>query len=363
MMKRYVGFLALILFGLAFLQAESVWTGNAAVGSPLDFPGTREYFRAASNSFPLGTILEVTNPRGRASVKVTVVSRLESPGVFLLMEMNAARLIGIPSDHIRPVQLTPIGSSDIGIYALIGSDESENEEILNTDEFSPNNQIHAYSENGKDDNSTDTSQNENPTAATAIISEPKMIDDLGEYNNPGETLNSVDAYNMGEAEIPSSISDSEPPAPTSDETENLLSAEEPDSDMGNPVESEKQVVFLSPSDFRPPTEPPIEAAIEPIEQTLVAVREGDFGILRYKIGDRGEYIQIGAYRSREVFEARVKEIQRSNPDYPLRVAIIDASDSKMIYKLLVGPIKPAEIGVVLDAVKRNRFSDAFPFTR
>jgi len=358
-MKKYVGFLTLALLVSPFLGAESVWTGNAGVGSPSEFPGSREYFRAASNSFPLGTILEVKNPRGRASVEVTVVSRLESPGVFLLMEMSAAKLIGIPSDHIRPVQVTPIGSSDTGIFASLYSDETKNEEILSTDESSPSNQIHAYPENGKDDAAAGISQVESPVLAPTITSEPKMLDELGRYNDAGETMNSIDVYNMGETEDEPSIFDPEPPAVISDETGNILSLEEPNSSTRNPVESGKQVMFLSPSDFRPPA----GAASEPIERTSATVQEGDFDILRYKTGDRGEYIQIGAYRSREVFEARVKEVQRSNPDYPLRVAITDASDSKMIYKLLVGPIKPAEIGAVLDAVKRSRFSDAFPFTR
>jgi len=363
-MRKHAGFLALVLFCSASLRGESVWTGNASVGDPLRFPGSREYFRAASNSFPLGTVLEVTNPKGRASVNVVVVDRLESPGIFLLMEMNAAKLIRIPSDHIHPVQVTPIGSSDIDIYASIDSSELGDEEDHGSAESLPDDQIPAYPSDSESDISTDSSPEENPVVPAAIVTEPVMIDDLGGYNDAGVAMGPVDVYNVDKIRDPSSIVDQATPdiGASPDGAGNLTSAEETDTEAGNLVESGSRVFFLSPSELRPPVGVSIE---QPVEQSLMAAREDEFDISRYEIGERGEYIQIGAYRSREVFKARVIDIQQSRPDYPLRVLTVRTSGSpdQLIYKLLLGPIKPAEVGVVLDTVRRNNLSDAFLFVR
>ena len=344
-MRKLVVFLILICS--ASLQAESVWTGNVAVGGSSKFPGSREYFRAASNSFPLGTILKVTNPKGEASVDVTVVDRLKSPGVFLLMEVNAAKVIGIPSDYIRPVQVTPIGSTGVEMYAPVGSSELSDGEDTSTAEFLSNDPIHAYPEDDKADVSTDSLLEEDSSVTMAIIPELTMIDELGDFNKAGETLNPFDVYDTEETEDATLIQE------IPQEIPNIAVIPER---TEKPIESGSQILFFSPSEFRPPT----GAAFEPTEQTS-ASRESEFGISGYEVGDGGEYIQIGAYRSREIFEARVEDIQRSNPDYPLRVATISTPGNPGVYKLLVGPIKPAEIGVVLDAVRRNSFSDAFPF--
>jgi len=354
-MGKYIGFLVLVLSCSTFLRAESVWTGNASVGSSSQFPGSREYFRAASNSFPLGTILKVTNPKGRKSVNVTVTDRLETPGVFLLMEMSAAQVIGIPSDHIRPVQIVPIGSSSFENYAPDDSNALSGDSST-TDSFS-NSQNPTPSEDEEADITTSSSQEESPVATTVTTSEPMMIHDLGDYNNAGTILNPVEVQNADRIVDQASIVDQETPETIPDETRNLI--EEPENDREKQAGHEKQVFFLSPSEFRPPR----EATVESIEQETE--QENEFGIARYETDDRGEYIQIGAYRNRGVFESRVDDIQRSNPDYPLRVAVISISDDpgQTVYKLLVGPIKPAEIGVVLDTVRKNSFSDAFPFTR
>jgi len=363
-MSKRVGFLILTLFPLAFLRAESVWTGNAGVGSLQQFPGSREYFRAASNSFPIGTILEVMNPRERASVEVTVVERLEFPGVFLLIEMSAAKIIGIPLDYIRPVQVTPIGSSDIGNYTPARSSEPDDGENADTADIPPNTQESIYPMDA--DDGADSPRDRGPeTVAAASPPGIEMIDEIGAFEDTGEEiLGPFDTYDKTENK--SLIPDQETPdvekasGDTPDEVEELASAGESGSDMRNSERGENQLLFLTPSDFRPPTG---GTAATPIEETFSTIREEDFAIPEYKTGDAGKYIQIGAYRSREIFETRVNDIQQSNPDYPLRVAIASENSAQTVYKLLVGPVKPAEIGVVLDTVRRSKFSDAFQFVR
>jgi rare lipoprotein A (peptidoglycan hydrolase) len=106
-MKRILGTITLCLL-VGSLSAQSVWTGNAAVGTSGDFPGESAVLRAASNSFPSGTELMVTNPRGGQSVEVTITGRLETPGVFILIERAAATAIDLPTDHVLPVRVTPL---------------------------------------------------------------------------------------------------------------------------------------------------------------------------------------------------------------------------------------------------------------
>jgi hypothetical protein len=36
--------------------------------------------------------------------------------------------------------------------------------------------------------------------------------------------------------------------------------------------------------------------------------------------------------------------------------------SGTVYKLLIGPLKPAETGVVLQSARSSAFPDAFPYT-
>ena len=105
-MKKTAWIITLLAVVSASAMA-STWTGNAAAGGRSEFPGDSTVLRAASNSFPEGTVLTVTNPRGGLSTRVTVTGRLEAPGVFLLIEEDAAVAIGLPLDHVLPVRVTP----------------------------------------------------------------------------------------------------------------------------------------------------------------------------------------------------------------------------------------------------------------
>jgi hypothetical protein len=78
-------------------------------------------------------------------------------------------------------------------------------------------------------------------------------------------------------------------------------------------------------------------------------------------GDPGRYIQIGAYKSRAVLEDNARTLKQRAPGYPLSIASENES-SGTVYKLLIGPLKPAETGVVLQSARSSAFPDAFPYT-
>jgi rare lipoprotein A len=61
---------------------------------------------AAHNTLPFGTVVKVTNPRNRRSVKVTVTDRgPHAKGRIIDLSKKAARKIGIIEAGVAPVQL------------------------------------------------------------------------------------------------------------------------------------------------------------------------------------------------------------------------------------------------------------------
>ena len=110
-MKRNFKFIltaaVIILIAASSAGAQSVWSGNASVGLPSDFTAVSSMPQAASNTFPAGTVLEVINPGTGLSVEVEVTGRVTSPGVFILIDTDAALSIGLPADLVVPVRVSP----------------------------------------------------------------------------------------------------------------------------------------------------------------------------------------------------------------------------------------------------------------
>ena len=121
LIRKYV-ILALVLSRVV-LYAQSSWTGHAAVAQTSEFVGKTGSKRAFSNSFPEGAVLQITNPQNGLSVEVNVVGSLKAPGLFLIIEENAAREIGLPNDHVVTVKAVQIYSKEKKVnlqdYSLI----------------------------------------------------------------------------------------------------------------------------------------------------------------------------------------------------------------------------------------------------
>ena len=311
-MKQHISVLTLVLLTFA-LHAESVWTGNAAVGGPAEFPGSSEVFRAASNSFPEGTVLQVTNPRGGAQVKVTVIGRLESPGVFILIENAAALSIGLPLDHVLPVRVTPLSADMIEEPVELPDDAG----TLTED---------------SDYNPAATLEDEPGEISTA----PAPIVVIEETTDLPET-ETILTYDLTEIEKIEESVDSEVPVTATADSE----------------KDESRIFFLMPSDLRPPE---VDAVISaPTNYTGMELPQ-------FMSGDTRPYVQIGSYRSRKILEDTARNLNRSAPGYPLSVAA-ETDSGGTIYKLLIGPLLPAETGIVLQTARSSVFPDAFPYSQ
>lgn len=363
-MKRY--FLIPILFLVAAIGfAESVWTGNAAVGTISDFPGDSEIYRASSNSFPPGTRLVVTNPRGGRSVDVTVIGRLDSPGVFILLEIQAGENIGLPVDHVVPVRVSPLeNNAGAGIPGVAGEEGGLTEDT----DFNPAASI--------DETDEELRIVETPEPELEVESEPEpesVVVSTSDTEPLAEDLIEPEAIEP-EAENSETIYTYEYPD-DGDIVEESLVQEDPDDEILNDevvTDSDgNSMFFLMPTDPRPPevTEEPftddpatemVEADQSEADSTELSYPVAETELARVDARVSGSYVQIGAYQSMAVMLEAAARIGVAAPGYPLSYTEI-RSGSSQIYKLLIGPLSPAEVGIVLQTARNTAFPDAFPY--
>lgn len=88
------------------VAAQSTWTGTAVVGRQGEFPPGGLY--AASNTFSLNSMVDVTNDTTGETVRVIVVRRLDDPGVFMLLSEEAANELRISRSSRASVSARPV---------------------------------------------------------------------------------------------------------------------------------------------------------------------------------------------------------------------------------------------------------------
>jgi hypothetical protein len=398
-MKKYSSVLA--LFFLTFtLHAQSVWSGNASTGSASDFPGSSEVLRAASNSFPVGTVLKVTNPRGGAQVEVRVSGRLESPGVFILLEEEAASFIGLPKDQVLPVRVTPVSSAPVSeepktseadsdgktkdpdYNPAVTLEESEAESdagtekpedlTLKADEESVKDEAETLKEADNEIKPDDERENAPEIILTYSLDAEKEEAGVSSEADYSDENAEVASETVAEPESGENLKAEEPAAEP--EFGENLKAEEPAPEPAAPVvetvtepevgseEEGEKIYFLTPSDFRPPEAPVSPAPV--VRETGKDAEKPDTSdtesVMILPDAEKGAlYVQVGAYSSRAVLEETSRRIQKIAPGYPLCVDSVQPGGKGVIYKLLVGPLTPAESGIVLRTARSSSFPDAF----
>ena len=475
-----------LIFIAAAAGAQSVWSGNAAVGLPSDFPLSSSIPRAASNTFPLGTVLQVTNPATGLNVDVEVTGPVRSPGVFILVDTDAALSVGLPSDLMVPVRVSPKSFGSVQeLTSRLNGDAALTDDI----DYNPAAVL------GYPEDKPPKEQSEEAPPAPVIIEEPAEVpvteplpdavlvssetfassmppevpetvaaadkkrkapavpkfmpvppppvveasapeeppvDEIEETPPPPPPAEpklgdreSIIAFDLAEAEVeepeieestPLVFLDEEPEieetiaraVPGEDPAEDTETEEVPVETVPEeaavqappkqepvevipPVDQEsgRNVYFLTPSDLRPP-ETPLEstsdappepipadtvpsepaAAVEPAElipppeesSAPPEPLEDPSGVMeRISPSDYRPYIQIGAYRDQALLSEAAREAANLAPGYPLSYAA-DTDESGDVYRLLIGPLQPAERGVVLKTARSSLFPDAFPYT-
>ena len=395
-MKRILGTIALCLL-VGSLSAQSVWTGNAAVGTSGDFPGESEVLRAASNSFPSGTELKITNPRGGQSVEVTITGRLETPGVFILMEKAAAAAIELPTDHVLPVRVTPLKTERVLSPTAV---VTESDPLSDDADYNP--AVTLPEDPGEVRTApAPAAAPETPVPAgkpAETLAVPEVVATPSEPVEPEtvvvpeavatpivpvepvepvepETVLVYDISNDNKPEVLETL-ENDTSEPVIAEPESISEVEEPQKSIDDLSEDDQVVYFLTPSDLKPP--PAAEKNIAPEDNVAPPALKDDKVVkepspARFETSvpvdlstsltvkaadDTRPYLQIGAYRNQAVLLNTAGRVKSEVPGYPLSYTV-DTSGTTPVYKLLIGPLRPAEKGVVLENARSTAFPDAF----
>jgi hypothetical protein len=122
--NRQYNALAFLLCGMAAavvtLIGASLWEGNAAVSPDiLD----RGYF-VATNSFPINTIVDVTNLENGKKIRVMVVDGLDQPGLLLTLSRDAAETIGLSLKSLGRVRMEQPSEEEAYSQFINGSPSS-----------------------------------------------------------------------------------------------------------------------------------------------------------------------------------------------------------------------------------------------
>ena len=84
--------LVMVAAFVTVLASASSWEGSAMIGTYGDFPASGYY--AACNSFARNTAVEVVNLENGRSITVIVTRTLDTPGVFMMLSVEAASALG-----------------------------------------------------------------------------------------------------------------------------------------------------------------------------------------------------------------------------------------------------------------------------
>jgi len=132
--KKVMIFIYVIAVLLVFIGA-SPWEGAATVASDGELPATGRF--VATNSFPVNTIVDITNIENNRSMRVIVANKLNSPGLLAVVSAEVAELIGMrvgsvarirmvqPSDPIAYLRFTEGLDANIPEYYSGGTSSEE----------------------------------------------------------------------------------------------------------------------------------------------------------------------------------------------------------------------------------------------
>jgi len=326
-------------------MADIVWEGTAAMSRFGEFP--HKGFYGASNSFPINTIISVENTKNKNIVEVIIVDTLNDNNLFLLLSKDAAENLEIKQDEILSIkaQIVKEGIDKKALSAPdtpILSNVAELESILSGD-------------------AADSSVGSSASALSAdklpqkvvIIYDEGSISDIAEAKTDDaitEELVMEDALlnsDLGPISLPVEKSDSAAIAKAKSVDDELLSPTE------GYYENGEKKYFLRPTELRPPVvddDKSIALTGLVADDTVVIPAPGKDNS---KIIKESFYVQLIAFKDYSSAEKVMKSV---NIDYPV---IIYYDEKQFLYKVMAGPLKTDERGVVLHKARNIGYKDAF----
>ncbi len=399
-------------------ERSAVWEGTASMSRYGEFPVSGFY--AASNSFARNTLITVENLSNGKKTTAIVSDRLHNPGLFLLLSQDAAGALGITQDETVRVRVTRAEDSgdlvavapgdapynpDPDINPAAGVDpeaytrapeaaeepKTEPEPAPEEPGYQPAPEaVEEPAEEPAEEtpvviNGTPRSPEEeelpetepeppSPPAEEAAEETPVVIN--GTPRSPDEEGITVAALTEPPSPPAEEAAEETPlvinGTPRSPEEEELpkTEPEPPDIPSEEPGEiPEDAELVLEPAEPRPPEEPEIaegpgeeempaeeapaeetpEIAVAPPEEKPEAAPTG------YPLEKGSYYLQLGVFAEPENARTMADSFSAS---YPVSI-YRDASGSRTMYKVLLGPLNGDESGSALHTVRGRGYKDAF----
>ena len=337
--------ISLVTFPLT-VSSESLWEGSAAMSRYGEFPVKGLY--GASNSFPVNSIIEVSNPVSKKKVEIIIVNTLEDNNIFLLLSKDASEKLSINQDEIVTVKAKLVKKFII--------DEKSDKDITEDPDYNPvaaAEMIDEYSEPELDEDSEAENEIKEEKLPEDDFIETIIIADIPENNSVAEEAPEDNAETEEKTDVIEGITvlpvspDGEGDTALDEEAEkDPLVNEEVDE-----TEYESKLVLV-PSGPKPPAENivPDSRVADEISDTATDNELTENEIILEK---DSYYLQIGAFRDLYSAENLKKTI---NVDYPV---FVYKTGENGIYKVMAGPLKKDEKGAALYQVRIKGIKDAF----
>jgi hypothetical protein len=138
-----------VIAALLVFSGASPWEGAAAVAPEGELPAAGRY--VATNSFPVNTIVDITNIENNRSIRAIVANNLNSSGLLAIVSREAAELLGMrpgsvirirmvqPSDPIAYLRFTEGANANIPDYdsGHVLTEEDLLNELYSNDPYRP----------------------------------------------------------------------------------------------------------------------------------------------------------------------------------------------------------------------------------
>lgn len=356
--------LILLIFISTVLFSEAIYNGNISVvendffsGYVIDEPGV---YAGGSNTFPIGSYVEVKLPHSESKVSVKIVRRIPETGRFILVDENAGNQLGLTKDDVVLVSVVvtkfiPNPSEELESFTPEPEIKGFTSDIVNTKDETTEDGIEGIS-----DEIPGTTAPTVPAATVAPVPVPGGLD------TDSDELNTEDIFPEDEVEedgpiiedtavvVEGSRDDS-----LEEEIDNTLYDDIEDSMFSEVPELEeeteeyddkivKRVYFLEPANSKPPV-----GGIP--DKDLIPVTKNDIS----KEFKDGYYLQVGIYSDDE----RLKNNQNKLDEYSLPYLSVKKEKGDKKNLLLVGPLTNDEQGVIMLYLKDKGFYDFFKYKK
>jgi hypothetical protein len=329
-MKK-TGLLLCVIASFITLINASLWEGAAVAALGGELPETGYYL--ATNSFPVNTVVDVTNLENGRTVRAIVSSGLENPGLLAVLSKDAAGAIALASRSLGRIRMTEPGDGAAhprftGRPGTSGDPDHDPAAFVAMNGYDPS--LPAAGEASGTPNRNEGGE--------VIVDLPEDLPDSGTVSEP-----IPDNYEL--ALVPAET------RPPESGPEPDISQIIPGINPASPVP--RDFAYIDPSLVIGPIKEAPETAAPYLSPPPAAPRMFSAPLISGL--EKGKYyLQIAAYSKAETVQSEIVKIDSNLP-----VAIMNAgSAEKPIYRILIGPVNLGESGALLQRF-RPSYKDAF----